>query len=663
MSNPKIIKTRRGFLLAAGQLGLFGVLGARLGWLQLVEGERFTTLSEKNRVDVRLLKPERGLIYDRLGVPFAINEQDFALHIVPEQAKDLNAVLDNLKQYIDLRPSEIEKALELAKRQPKFIPVEVRDHLDWQQVSTVEVNAMDLPGVYVEAGARRAYPSKESSAHIVGYVGAVDPQDLKSSDPVLRLPGFRIGKTGVERSYEEFLRGTPGHKKVEVNNAGRVVRDLETDKGRSGADLGLTIDSELQDYVMEVLAEEKSASAVVMNPNTGEIYALVSSPAFDPNMFTSRISFEDYEALLANEGKPLNNKAVSGQYPPGSVFKMITALAGLEAGVIDAKKTVYCPGHYDINEHRFHCWKRAGHGWVDIIQALAESCDVYFYDMAREVGIDRIADMARRFGLDETYGFDLTEEQKGLMPDKNWKRGYLGEKWRPGETVVASIGQGYILSTPLQLAVMTSRLCNDGVAVKPWMIGAIDGRASPKKRTVWPQMDIDPYHLRLVKRGMDAAVNRDKGTAFSSRIEEDGMKMAGKTGTSQVRRISRQQRDEGLAKQEDIPWKFRHHALFVGYAPLDRPDYVVSIIVEHGGSGSASAAPLANKILKKAQELNIRDRQQILPDDIKAATALRSMRENKDVQSIVDPANDRDMKDDKIDGAGATSEYNQGADN
>jgi penicillin-binding protein 2 len=495
-----------------------------------------------------------------------------------------------------------------------------------------------LPGVYVEVGKRRDYPLGVAGAHIVGYVGAVDPQDLKDNDPVLRLPGFRLGKTGLEKSYEELLRGKPGHKKVEVNVSGREVRDLDVDKGQSGSDLALTIDAQLQQSVVEILAEEKSASVVVMNPNTGEVYALVSSPAFDPNKFTSRISFEDYEALLADDGKPLNNKAISGQYPPGSTFKMITALAGLEAGVINSKTTAYCPGHYDVKEHRFHCWKRAGHGWVDIVQALAQSCDVYFYEMSREVGIERIAAMARRFGLDETYGFDLGEERQGLMPDKKWKRGYLGEKWRPGETVVASIGQGYILSTPMQLAVMTSRLCNGGVAVKPWMVGAMDDRISQRGRTMWPDMRVDPYHLRLVQRGMNAVVNGEKGTAIGSRIEKAGQEMAGKTGTSQVRRISLQQRSEGLAKQEDIPWKFRHHALFVGYAPVEKPEYVVSVVVEHGGSGSASAAPIASKILKRAQELKLHHKAVIRPSDIKAAAALKTMRETENPNSAAESA-------------------------
>lgn len=620
--------------MGAGQLSLFAVLAGRLGWLQLREGERYKTLSEKNRVDIRMISPTRGLIYDRTGLPFAINEQDFHILVVPEQVKDLNEVLTRLGNYVDLRPSEIERTLAVAKKQPDFIPVEIKDNLDWQQVSTIEVNMTDLPGVYVEAGQRRAYPMGIDTAHIVGYVGAVDKNDLKEGDPVLKLPGFRVGKTGLEKSYEEFLRGKPGHKKVEVNVAGREVRDLETANGDAGADIAMTIDSELQSYIMEVLSAEKSASAVVMNPNTGEVYGMASYPSFDANKFTSGISFTDYEALLANDGKPLNNKAVSGQYPPGSTFKMITALAGLEAGVIDAKTSVYCPGHYDINEHRFHCWKKSGHGWVDIVQALAQSCDVYFYDMAREVGIDRIADMARKFGLDQEYGFDLREEMSGLMPDKNWKRGHLGDKWRPGETVVASIGQGYILSTPLQLAVMTSRICNGGKAVKPWMVGAMNDQLSSKMHEYWPSLDIDPYHMKLVKRGMEAVVNHEKGTAHGSMIDIKGQEMAGKTGTSQVRRISRQQRNEGLAKQEDIPWKYRHHALFVGYAPLENPEYVVSVVVEHGGSGSASAAPLAQKILQKAQELDIKSKSIVKPSDIKAAEALHKLKESAKTEDL-----------------------------
>jgi penicillin-binding protein 2 len=620
---------RRAFLLGAGQAALVGVLGARLGWLQIEQNERFTTLSEKNRIDMRLIAPERGLIYDRSGHIYAMNEQDFRAYIIPEQVDDIRQTLETLSTLIELRPSEIEAAIARAGKQARFVPVEVKGGLNWEQVSLLEVNNHNIAGVYVDTGRIRTYPYKDDTAHIVGYVGSVTRSDLEKGDAVLSLPGFKIGKSGLERSLEDMLRGKPGHKKVEVNVSGRVVRDLEVKAGEKGADVALTIHAELQNYTTQVLKEKKSASAVVMNPKTGEVYALVSHPSFDPNLFTSGLSVNQWEELLANEGKPLNNKAISGQYPPGSTFKMITALAGLEAGVITRNTTTTCPGHFDVNEHRFHCWKRSGHGKVDLVTALAESCDVYFYEMAREVGIERIADMARRFGLGETYGFELPEERAGLVPDKAWKRANRGEAWRPGETIVTSIGQGYILSTPLQLAVMTSRLINGGRAVKPWVAGALNHRFSARASQRWRQINVAKKHLDLVMEGMRAVTVDPQGTAHASRIDIAGFEMGGKTGTSQVRRISRAERDEGLADQSDIPWRFRHHALFVGYAPLKNPDYVISILVEHGGSGSAAAAPLAKKILKKAQELKVAQVPLTLPSNVDAAEAVKELRQKQ----------------------------------
>lgn len=620
---------RRAFILGGLQATLLGVLGWRLGWLQLKENKRYQTLSDQNRIDVRLVAPKRGLIFDRKGVPLALNEQEFRLNIIPEQTDNIRATLEKLSVVIDLRPSEIEKVVMIAKKQASFIPVEVKGNLDWAQVSAIEVNLIDLPGVFVDVGDQRQYPMAMDTAHIVGYVGAVSRSDL-NGDPVLSLPGFKIGKSGIEKSLESLMRGKPGNRKVEVNVSGRVVRDLDVDEGEKGRDIALTIDSDLQTFVRETLAKEKSATAVVMNPNTGEVYSLVSSPGFDPNLFTSGISFNQWEELLANEGKPLNNKAVTGQYSPASTFKMITVLAGLEAGVIDRKKTVYCNGFYEVGDHRFHCWKRAGHGWTDVVQAIAQSCDVYFYDMAREVGIERIADMARRFGLGQKYNFELKEERAGLVPDKKWKRGHIGEKWRPGESVVASIGQGYILSTPLQLAVMTSRLVNGGYAVKPWIAGAMGRRKSIMARKSWPLIGIKKRYLDIVKQGMKEAVTGEDGTAKASQIGIPEMEMGGKTGTSQVRRISRQERDEGLAHQNDIRWKWRDHALFVGYAPLEKPNYVVSVIVEHGGSGSAAAAPIANKILKKAQELEIHKRDIEYPANIDQSEAVKNVQNKQE---------------------------------
>jgi len=386
-----------------------------------------------------------------------------------------------------------------------------------------------------------------------------------------------------------------------VNVIGREVRELKRKESGQGKRVVLTIDGELQRFAQERLAEQRSASAVVMDAHTGAVYALASHPAFNPNEFTSGLSVETWQELLADAAKPMTNKAIAGQYPPASTFKMITILAGLKSGHINSKTTVYCPGHYTFGKDKFHCWKRSGHGWVNPTTALAYSCDTFFYELSTEIGIDNIAAMAREFGLGEKLDFELSQERPGLVADKNWKLANRGQKWRPGETIVSSIGQGSMQATPLQLAVMTARLVNGGYAVKPWVSGNESHGVMDDRK--WPKMSVNDRHLSIVKRGMDAVVNTKKGTAFGSRIEEPEMAMGGKTGTAQVKRITMADRKAGI-KNEDLVWKHRHHALFVGYAPLDNPRYIASVVVEHGIGGSKTAAPIAHDLLVEVQKRN-----------------------------------------------------------
>lgn len=595
--------SRRAFLVGAGQLAFLGILSGRLAWLQLVEGERYKTLSDRNRIALKLVAPLRGMIFDRRGEVLAANEQDFRLRIIPEEAGDLKAVIAHLGGLVELRQYEIEKALKTASKQARFLPVELRGNLDWDEVSTLELNLPDLPGAGVYEGQRRFYPHGQSTAHILGYVGAVNEAEVTRS-PLMKLPDMRIGKTGLERSFEDKLRGEAGKEEVEVNVSGRVVRQLSYDGGVAGAGLVLTIDQTLQNFVQDRLQQEKSASVVVMDAKTGAVYTMASGPSFDPNDFIRGLSVETWQGLLDNVGKPLNNKAVGGQYPPASTFKMVVALAALEAGIVTTKTTVSCPGHYDVNNHRIYCWKRAGHGTVDLAKSLIESCDVYYYELARELGIEAIANMARRFGLGEEYGFELPEERAGLIPDKAWKRAVVGEKWRPGDTINASIGQGNVLATPMQLAVMTARMINGGYAVKPWMVAGINGRSVIPDQSAFPAMKVNKRHMSHIKAAMDAVVASDDGTAKASRLDNDLYEMGGKTGTAQVRRITREERESGMLDQKDINWRRRDHALFVGYAPTSQPRYVISVVVEHGDSGSGSAAPLAKQVMDKVLALN-----------------------------------------------------------
>lgn len=587
---------RRAFFVGATQGLILTVLGGRLAWLQVAQGEKYTTLADNNRINLRILPPSRGQIVDRFGVPLAVNLQNFQVVIVPEQVKNLEKSIRELQKYITVDESDIRRALREAKRKPRFVAIQVRDNLTWQEVSKVELNKADLPGVSIQDGEARTYPYKEATAHVIGYVSRVS-QDAMTSDPLLSVPGFQIGKNGLEKAHDADLIGSAGKAEIEVNVHGREVQALKRIPSVPGKRLTLSIDAELQRFVQQRLSQERSASAAIMDVHTGAIYAIASHPSFDPNAFSQGISTMEWEQLRDDPAHPLNNKVVNGLYPPGSTFKMVTALAGLEAKTITEHTTVSCPGHYDFGNTRFHCWKRGGHGSVNLSKALSESCDVYFYKMSTVTGIDRIAEMSRRMGLGQKLDIGLPEEKAGLVPDQKWKRSARGEQWHPGETIVASIGQGYIQTTPLQLVTMVSRLVNGGIAVKPWVAGYSGSKFIGREG--FGSLDLDPAHLAMVCRGMEK-VMQPGGTAYSQRISEPGMEMGGKTGTSQVKRITKAERAAGI-KQESLPWHFRHHALFVGYAPIANPRYACSVIVEHGGGGSAVAAPLAKDILKECQ--------------------------------------------------------------
>lgn len=592
--------TRRAFVLGAAQGALLAVLGGRLAWLQIAQGGRYRMMAEDNRINMKMIAPSRGQIVDRYGVPLAVNNQNFRVLVVPEQTENLDLSLRTLAGLISVDDKLIRKIVEQSKKSPGFIPLEIKDNLDWEQVSKIEVNLTDLPGMSIDVGEIRNYPFGEATAHLIGYVGSVSQSDL-TGDPVLTLPGFRIGKTGIEKTYDTQLRGSSGNAEVEVNVLGREIRELKRDSGQTGSRVTLSIDAELQRYTQQRLAETRSASAVIMDAHSGAVYAMVSYPSFDPNHFTRGISAERWEELLADPAYPLTNKALAGQYPPGSTFKMVTALAGLEQKVIHGGTTVFCPGYYKYGDGRFHCWKANGHGSVNVLAALEQSCDTFFYKVSTDIGIDNIASVAHRLGLGQKTGFELSEERPGLMPDVAWKLGAMGQKWQPGETIVSAIGQGYILTTPLQLAVMTARLVNGGFGVQPWVVGYVGD--VPGIHEKWPSLGFNKEYLRLVNIGMQRVVGGSKGTARASQIPEDGMEMGGKTGTAQVKRITKQERAQGI-KNDTLEWKYRHHALFVGYAPVSNPRYVCAVVVEHGGGGSAMAAPVARDLLWMTQKRN-----------------------------------------------------------
>ena len=599
LSSLQARTSRRAVLLGGAMAAFSGGLALRMRYLQVEQADQFRLLAEENRINIRLIPPERGEIFDRNGKIIAQNIPSYRISIVREDAGDLDEVVDRLTRLVEIPPEDLERALESVRRSAPFLPVTLADQVTWDDISKVAVNAPALPGITPEVGLTRVYPQLGSFAHVVGYVGPVSDYDLSkmdNPDQLLRIPRFQIGKVGLEARQEEMLRGKAGSKRVEVNATGRVMRELDRQEGQSGADIQLTVDSYLQGYVQARLGRE-SASAVVIDCDTGDIMACASAPTYDPNLFVRGISVADYKALTGDPYRPLASKTVQGIYPPGSTFKMITAMAALEEGLIGPDDTVWCPGYLEVSGRRFHCWKRGGHGHVDLQNSLKQSCDVYYYDLALKVGMDKISAMAQRFGLGIKHDLPMSAVAAGLAPDRAWKQRVHGQDWLVGDTANASIGQGYMLSSPLQLAVMSARIAT-GRSVSPRLVKSIDGIEQPSG--AGEPMGLNENNLRKMRRAMYAVSNDRRGTAYRSRIIEDAFRMAGKTGTSQVRNITAAERAAGVISNKDLPWERRDHALFVSFAPYTAPKYAVSVVVEHGGGGSTAAAPIARDVMLQA---------------------------------------------------------------
>jgi len=580
--------SRRAAMLAGGQLSLVAVLVGRMYYLQVIESDQYQMLADENRINMRLLPPLRGLILDRFGREIANNRRNYRVVLVAEQANDIEETIRRLGSVVSINDHQRRKVLREIRRRRQFVPVTVAENLTWEQFSRLNVVLPELPGVQPEVGETRHYPYGSHIAHVIGYVAAVSEKEL-TGDPVLELPGFRIGKNGIEKVFDEHLRGRAGSLRVEVNAYGRVIRELQRKEGEPGNDVVLTLDAALQDAVARRLGDE-SAAAVVMDVHSGEVFALVSTPAYDPNAFNIGLSSKGWKELVNHPRAPLINKAVAGMYPPGSTFKMIAALAGLESGAITPDHKVYCNGVTQLGNAKFHCWRYryGGHGWMDLEQAISESCDLYFYDLAKKVGVDRMAEMARRFGLGSKLGVGLPAERGGLVPTKAWKQAEIGVSWQLGETLITAIGQAYLLTTPLQLATMTARLVNGGYAVSPTLVRARGER--PAGPVQVPSLGISRHNLDLMRQAMVDVVNGKRGTARQYRLDKDlGMRMGGKTGTAQVRRITKAERQAGGKLAEDTPWQERDHALFVAFGPVEEPRYATALVVEHGRSGTFAA--------------------------------------------------------------------------
>lgn len=584
---------RRILFLGILQLMLLILLVGRMSYLQIFEGSYYHLLAEGNRIATRPLLPLRGQIYDRRGVPLAHNETSFRVVLLTDKKDEIEETLEILSGLITLLPEEKEETLKMVRKKRGLDSLIIKDNLTWNEVSAIELHAGDLPGISIEVGSVRKYPELIRGAHLLGYVASPSEKE-QEKDPLLSIPGLQIGKVGLEKYFDSRLRGIPGHSAFEVNAKRKVVRELHQIASIAGEDIHLTIDGQLQSYTQDLLSLHESASAVVIDIHNGDILALVSSPSFNPNLFPQGISHKDWHELRDNPYVPLTNKAVSGLFPPGSTVKLFVVLAALQSGLIDKESTVYCPGYVYVGTHKFHCWRKEGHGTVNVSRALSESCDVFFYEIAKKAGVERLAALYHDVGLGEGGLESFPYSKKGLVPDRTWKKNIKNAKWTVSDTIQMSIGQGYMLTTPLELAVAISRLAGGGKRLIPRLEG--QGPLS------FPDMGYDGKHVEMIRDIMNNTCNTPEGTAFRWRIPIAGMEMGGKTGTSQVRRITMEQRKAGQTKTTHLPWKYREHGFFVGYAPVHAPRYAIAVIVEHAG-GAGPAVQAARNILLKAQFL------------------------------------------------------------
>ncbi len=584
--------TRRALVLGGAGLAGFGALTARLYQLQIVEAERYRGLSEQNQFNYRLLPPSRGRLLDRNGLPLAQNTDNYRLLLDPDQAPDLELLLRRLAAIIPLPPGSADRIRKAIARRRDYASVVLAENLDWKAFAAANLHLPELPGVRPEVGELRVYPGGAALAHAVGYVGKVPPS-MQGNDPLLHYPGFRIGRSGAEKAQEKRLRGKAGALKVEVNALGRVIRTLPDPATAAipGEDVTMTLDRRIQRYAAQRL-EGLSAAVCAIDIASGAVPVLLSTPGFDPDLFARGIASKDYQALLDNDHKPLFNKALGGSYPPASCFKPVVAMAALQHGVTDGRERVRCTGKIRLGDREFHCWLRRGHGPVNMLGAIGSSCDIYFYEMARRLGIDKIHDAARSMGFGHNFDLGLGGGRTGLVPDQAWKRARFGTAWSQGETLIAGIGQGYLAATPVQLAVMTARLAS-GLKVTPHLF-------AQAQKPAFAPLDVAAHSLGAVRTGMVAVCEAPWGTAHRlGGLGLGGIKMAGKTGTGQVRRITMKERGERIRHNNELPWALRDHALFVTYAPADAPRYAVAVVVEHGGGGSVAAAPPARDILRE----------------------------------------------------------------
>ncbi len=618
VSKARMISRRMFLLSTAKAVVFFGIFG-RLISLQINESSKYRTLSDKNRFREWKLAPKRGLIKDFFGYEIASNEKVYQLHITPENTSNINGLLFRLKNILELSNEKVSYLKKKIAKQKPWEPIIVSDNLSWDEFSRINLFLHELQGVEPIVSVARIYPDN-STSHLVGYVSQVSSKDLKNKEYLrdMAVTGIAVGKTGLENKLDKNIIGKVGFQRYEVNAYGKRIKQIQVDKGTAGKNYKTTIDLEVQKLATETI-KDRAASVCVMDIYNGDVVAMASAPTYDPNKFVHGIEAKAWKELISHRDKPLTNKAIAGLYPPGSTIKTIVALSALENDIINTKKRVQCKGFIELYGKKFHCWKKKGHGWMDMRSAIKRSCDVYFYEVARRLGVDKLSITAKKFGLGKEMFNGFLEERSGVVPNTTWKKKYIGKNWYLGETLHSGIGQGYYLTTPMQLCLMTAQIANGGYEIIPRII--IDENRNNNLKDYVNYIDQNPTdtsglilnkykvhklfknqeNINFVKDAMYGATNEVGGTSFSSRLKNKNFIFAGKTGSSQVKRFTESQR-EAEVKQDQLDYKSRDHALFIAFAPVSDPKYAISVVVEHGGSGSSAAAPIAKKVIKKVLE-------------------------------------------------------------
>ncbi len=582
------ILNRRSFILYLLKLSLFSIVGWRLYNIQIKDSDKYKTLSKNNQIDIEILYPIRGKILDIKNKVLVSNKKVYDVYVIPEKTSNINETLNQISKIIKIDFIKKRKIIKLSNLVKKFEKIKIFENISWDDLERIEANKMNIEGIFISQDYMRVYNYGNIFSHLLGYINKPNENEL-SLPFIANMPNLDIGKEGLEKKFNPILVGKAGQREIEVNSLGRVIREISRIDSVKGNDLQLTLDLRLQEYSLNLLNSHRAGSIVVMNIQNGHILCMASTPSYNPNKIIQKPNTEYWDSILQNKLSPLTFRSVQGLYAPGSTFKMIVAIAALYYGVIDTETKHFCNGKISLGDRLYHCWKNNGHGSMTVERAIKESCDVFFYEISKKIGIDKIAKVAKDFGLGKIYDIPLSNQKIGIVPSKKWKKENLGESWYPGETLISAIGQGFVLANPLQLANMTSIIASNGKIIEPKII-------NDEKHNDYKNIEKYKSAIKIIKKSMFKVVNDQKGTAFKSKSDE--IKFSGKTGTSQVRRITVAERESEDFRKKEVEWNKRDHALFVGYMPYDNPKYAISVVIEHGGSGASTAAPIAKQVFQ-----------------------------------------------------------------